>query len=113
MDLTGALDRLFPFARKLEVTLPLEADGSFLVELVLPVKDGQTELQVCRFPEDADLSEWEDRLRWRGPYQRASFGEGPWAFLAAWDGVASIAEIQALVISRVVRDPQLGHPAPT
>jgi hypothetical protein len=107
--LERALERLFPFARAITVTHPLAADGSLMAELLLPVRAGESRLQVCRFPPEA-AEEWSELLRWRGPYRRASFGEGRWGFLAAWDGVASIEEVQALLIARVVRDPELGDP---
>lgn len=109
-DLHAALERLFPFARKIEITVPFEDDGSFLVELVLPVREGESAVQVYRFPQGCQGPPHEDRLRWRGAQRRSSFGEGGWGFLAAWDGVASIAEIRALVSSRLVRDPELGDP---
>ncbi len=110
MRLEAALDRLFPFAGAIDVTVPLADDGSFLAELVLPAKVGQTRLQLCRVPAGSDEGPWEDQFRWRGAGHRFSDGAGRWAFLAAWDGVASIDEVRALVMSRLVRDPQLGDP---
>ncbi|QNN52055.1 hypothetical protein [Nocardioides mesophilus] len=112
MRLEAALDRLFPFARAIDVVVPLTDEGGFLAELVLPVKAGETQLQVCRIRQGSDEGPWEDRLRWRGPGHRASDGHGRWSFLAAWDGVASIEEVQALVMFRLVRDPQLGDTEP-
>lgn len=111
MDVRSALERLFPFARVIEVLETAPEDGSFIAEMMLPVRAGESVVQLYRFPQNlADELPWEDRLQWRGPRRRSSFGEGRWGFLASWDGVASLEELRALVSSRVVRDPELGDP---
>lgn len=109
MDLRTALDRVFPSARGMEVTVPVEEDGSFLAGIVLPVKHGESVVQIYRYPSTAeDRLRHEHRLSWRHP-QKMSFGEGAlWAFLVSWDGVASREEIWELVAQRLARNPVLG-----
>ena len=109
MDLRTALDRVFPSARGVEVTVPVEEDGSFLAGIVLPVKHGESVVQIYRYPSTAeDRPRHEHRLSWRHP-QKVSFGEGAlWAFLVSWDGVASREEIWELVAQRLARNPVLG-----
>jgi hypothetical protein len=50
MELAGKLRFVFPYARRADVVVPEEEDGSFVVELVLPVKNGESVVQVYRFP---------------------------------------------------------------
>lgn len=110
MDLMERLERVFPFARKIEVTVPLEADGSFLAEMVLPVKHGESVAQLYRYPQGTLYPDHEGLLRWRTP-QKLSFGEGRrWGWYASWDGVASREEMYELVMKRVVREPLLSPP---
>ena len=51
MDLMDRLEAAFPFARRIEVTVPLERDGDFLAELVLPVRHGESRVQLYRYPQ--------------------------------------------------------------
>jgi hypothetical protein len=103
MELMEALRCAFPFARRVSVLVPVEDDGSFVAEMVLPVRAGESTVQLYRFPatglDDVDpegMFRHEDRLTWHGT-QRSGFGQGRWEFLASWDGVASAAEVRALV----------------
>lgn len=124
MDLTAKLEDVFPYARSIKALVPEQADGSFVAEVLLPVKDGESVVQVYRFPHDADGDHlpYEDRLTWHTeavrsgdmvvPKGRTSFGAGRWAFFVSWDGVASYHEIRALVENRVATHGLLGDPVP-
>ena len=101
------LERVFPFARRLEVAVPLSDDGSLIAELLLAVRDGETRVQLYRFPGPEEPA-LEDELRWPA---RMSVANGAWAWLVAWDGVASRDEIRELVAKRVIRHPALGDPS--
>lgn len=108
------LERVFPFARRIDVTVPAQDDGSFVAELALPVREGVSRVQLYRYPAQEELGmdgrlRFEARLSWPGPHQRLSFGHGDrWAFLASWDGVATKEELRELVSKRVARHPLLG-----
>ena len=107
MDLMDRLEEAFPFARRIEVTVPLERDGSFLAELVLPVRHGESRVQLYRYPQGELYPAHERELRWRHPH-KLSFGEGRrWGWYTAWDGVASREEMYELVSKRVQRHPLL------
>lgn len=123
MELTDALEDAFPFARAVTVLVPVEDDGSFVVELVLPVRAGESTLRLGRLPTPAEPDEpgayvplpeevfrHQDSLSWPGARERDSFGRGRWAFLAVWDGIASPEEVRALVSRRVTRHHVLGDP---
>lgn len=110
MDLVGKLRYVFPYARSIVVVAPEEDDGSFVAELVLPVKKGESVVQVYRFPVDEEEFRHEDKLTWQTggavpseldgrpvPRHKTSFGTARWGFFASWDGVASYEEVRALV----------------
>jgi hypothetical protein len=118
MDLAGKLRYVFPYARSIDVVVPQEEDGSFVAELVLPVKNGDSVVQVYRFPGDEEEFRHEDKLTWQTagavpseldgrpvPRHKTSFGAARWGFFASWDGVASYEEVRALVVERLVRYP--------
>lgn len=118
MDLVGKLRYVFPYARSIVVVAPEEDDGSFVAELVLPVKKGESVVQVYRFPVDEEEFRHEDKLTWQTggavpseldgrpvPRHRTSFGTAQWGFFASWDGVASYEEARALVEQRLERHP--------
>lgn len=109
MNLQSTLDRVFPFARHIDVTHPLGADGVFMVEMVLPAKRGESAVQIYRFP-GGTRPLLDDLLRWDGAHQRISTGHGRWSFFIAWDGVASTEEVTELVARRVIKHPALGDP---
>lgn len=108
-DLLSVLERAFPFARRLDVTIPLTDDGSFLAEMVLPVRLGESTVQVYRHPATSQRL-LEGHLRWDGADERTSSGNGRWSWLVAWDGTASREEISELVVKRVLRHPAIGDP---
>ena len=121
MDLGGKLRYVFPYARTVDVVVPEEEDGSFVAELVLPVKNGDSVVQVYRFPVDETEFRHEDKLTWQAagavhseldgrpvPKHKTSFGTARWGFFASWDGVASYEEVRALVVERLVRHPLTG-----
>ena len=118
MDLVGKLRYVFPYARSIVVVAPEEDDGSFVAELVLPVKNGESVVQVYRFPVDEEEFRHEDKLTWQTggavpseldgrpvPRHKTSFGTARWGFFASWDGVASYEEVRALVEQRLERHP--------
>ena len=118
MDLSAKLRYVFPYARTVNVVVPQEEDGSFVAELVLPVKGGDSVVQVYRFPGEETEFRHEDKLTWQAagavptelggrpvPKHKTSFGTARWGFFASWDGVASYEEVRALVVERLV-----GHP---
>ena len=92
----------------------MQDDGSFVAELLLPVRTGESVGQVYRRPADADLDAdgmlpCEHRLTRPPPHHKLSFGHGDrWAFFASWDGLASKDELRELVSKRLSRSPLLG-----
>lgn len=127
MDLAGKLRYVFPYARRIDVVVPEEDDGSFVAEMVLPVRHGESVVQVYRFQADDESLRHEGKLTWSTggavpseldqspvPKHKTSFGNARWGFLASWDGVASYEEVRALVVQRLERHPLLGdEPRPT
>jgi hypothetical protein len=111
------LEAAFPFARSIDLILEDE-DGSFLAEMVLPVKHGESTVQLYRYPQEivrrvppgpvAVNFPHEDKLRWRHPNKLNFGGAGRWGFWTAWDGVASLEEVEELVVKRVKRDHRMG-----
>lgn len=125
MDLVGKLRYVFPYARSIVVVAPEEDDGSFVAELVLPVKNGESVVQVYRFPVDEEEFRHEDKLTWQTggavpseldgrpvPRHKTSFGTARWGFFASWDGVASYEEVRALVEQRLERHPLTDDASP-
>ena len=125
MELVGKLRHVFPYARSIVVVAPEEDDGSFVAELVLPVKNGESVVQVYRFPVDEEEFRHEDKLTWQTggavpseldgrpvPRHKTSFGTARWGFFASWDGVASYEEVRALVEQRLERHPLTDDESP-
>ena len=114
MILQEKLEWLFPFARRIDILVPAQGDGSFVAQLRAPMRAGESVIQVYRYPANAELDAsgdlpYEDRLTWPAPFNKLSFGHGDrWAFFASWDGVASKDEVRELVSKRLAGSELLG-----
>lgn len=106
-QLETILERVFPYARRIAVTTPVNKDGEFIAELLLPVRNGESVAQLYRFPINAS-PDLDGTLSWTGADQRFGTGHGVWGWIVAWDGNASQEEVWALVAQRVLRHPQIG-----
>ena len=103
----GALERVFPQARSIELSMLGVHDGAFMALLRLPTRAGEASVAIHRHspgsrgPEDEGLV---------GLPHRIAGGHGNWHWLVEYDSKASDAEVQQVVVKQLLRDPQIGDP---
>ena len=103
----GALKRIFPQARALELRNLQTEDGTFTAWLRLPTRSGEASVALHRLGPD-DRPPTDEELV--GLRYRISSGHGDWGWLIEFDEEASEAEVIQLVIKQLLRDPQIGDP---
>jgi hypothetical protein len=103
----GALARLFPQARAIELQGLQPNTACFMALLRLPTRIGEASVAIHRQGVD-DVPPTGGRLV--GLPHRIGSGHGEWGWLIEFDDQVSEAEIIQLVIKQLLRDPQLGDP---
>jgi hypothetical protein len=103
----GALERIFPQARSIDLAELSVDDGRFLALLRLPTRMDEATVAIHRYSPQSKSPPPEEHGSLGLPHRLAS-GHGQWRWLVEYDDQASEAEVIQLVVQQLLRDPQLG-----